>query len=271
MYFFRILTVIFVLLFSLSALSFCQDYPPDIARILNKGVIVVAAVKEDIYPFYVHDSKGNLSGIDVALAKDLSSRLGVKVEFLRKAETYDEVVELVSEGRADIGMSYLSRTLNRELRVRFTDPYIVLDQSILVSRMKIAAYIKEEKDPIQVILSEKIKLATLKGSAYVEYAEQGFPNAEVLLYDNKEAIFKGLNNGEFLAVLLDTNSLHNWRNEHPEDVILYRPTVLKGRKDCLSFAVNWKDKHLLRWLNLYIQKIKDDGTLKKLMENYMPW
>ncbi len=260
-----------VVVLSLSMQVLCQDHPPDIAKILEKGTITVGAVKNDIYPFYIHDSNGKLTGLDVELAYDLASRLGVKVEFIRTAETYDDVVEMVARGEADISLSYLSRTLSREIKIRFSDPYITLNQALLANRIKLAGFTQNGMDPSEVMNQNKIKIATLKGSAYAEYAKSGFPKAEILLYKSTDEILKGLRKGDFLAVLLDTNSLHNWKNEYPQDVIFYSPDVLEDKKDCLAIAVQWQETHLLRWLNLYIQKIKHDGTLTKLMEKYMPW
>src|ERR1043166_3923931 len=82
--------------------------PQEIKRIINAGKIVVAMHRDDRVPFFMHDGSGNFIGYDVEIANDIAKKLGVKVEFLRTAKFYDDVVTQIEKGEADLGISKLS-------------------------------------------------------------------------------------------------------------------------------------------------------------------
>ena len=121
-----------VILFAGTANS--ESMPSDMQRILNNGKLVVAMYFEDVPPFFMTSKNGSLFGFEVDLANDIAKKLGVKVEFNRSAQTFDGLVDMVTEGKADIAISMLSNTLSRARRVRFSEPYITLHQSFLFNR-----------------------------------------------------------------------------------------------------------------------------------------
>ena len=100
----RILFVSFLLGFAYSLLLPCvaqaQELPPDMERIKERGKIIIAIVDDVVPPFFYLDDKGKLTGLDPELARDIASRMGVKVEFNRSSQTWDGVVELVVESQA---------------------------------------------------------------------------------------------------------------------------------------------------------------------------
>jgi polar amino acid transport system substrate-binding protein len=54
---------------------------PDIKTILDRGELIVAMTAGDQPPFYYVEPEGQLAGLDATLARDIASRLGVKVSF----------------------------------------------------------------------------------------------------------------------------------------------------------------------------------------------
>ena len=85
---------------------------PDIARIVNRGELVVAMYRVDQPPFF-YVKGGELMGIEVDLAKAIAKELKVSVRFDRSPATFNEVVDVVARQDADLGISKLSRTLAR--------------------------------------------------------------------------------------------------------------------------------------------------------------
>jgi polar amino acid transport system substrate-binding protein len=73
---------------------------PDIKAILDRGELIVAMTEGDQPPFYYVGPDGQLAGLDATLARDIASRLGVKVSFNRSPKSFNEVVELVAQGGA---------------------------------------------------------------------------------------------------------------------------------------------------------------------------
>ena len=97
---------------------------PDIARIVNRGELVVAILAQDTPPF-VYEKEGDLRGVDIDLVREIGKQLKVPVRFDRTAKTYDGVVELVANGQADMAVSKLARTLKRAQTVLFSEPYML--------------------------------------------------------------------------------------------------------------------------------------------------
>ena len=241
--------------------------PPDIARITARGELRVALHKDDAPPFFFRGPDGRLDGLDVALARDIAARLGVELRFVRDAETYDALVDRVASGEADVAISLLSRTLPRALRVRFTRPYAQLHQALLINRLS-TARLKLNPDPAKALNRAEVRIATIAGSAYLEFARQGFPLAGVVAYPDWDSAVAGLLKGEAHALLWDDIEILNWLRRHPERSLDVGSAVLDDHQDSIAMAVNWRDTHWLSWLDLYLETLVDSGALERLQRRY---
>src|SRR5262249_27785241 len=126
-----VLSAIFLLITAARA----GDSPSDIERIRSHGKLVVAMFEQDRPPFFMHDARGKFVGIDVELAEEIADKIGVKVDFDRSAKSFNDVITKVERREADLGISKLSITTERSLRVRFSEPYVTLQQAFLVNRI----------------------------------------------------------------------------------------------------------------------------------------
>ena len=93
------------------------DSAGDIRRIEKRGEITVAMISEETPPFIFHDSKGELRGIDVEMARQIGEQLKVAVRIDRSAKTFTDLIEMVSNDRADIAISALYSNLERAKKV----------------------------------------------------------------------------------------------------------------------------------------------------------
>ena len=80
------------------AYGFSIEPAPDIKRIQDRGELVVAMFREDVYPLFYTDERGTLRGHEVDLAKEIASTLGVGLRIDRSAATFDGVVDIVGKG-----------------------------------------------------------------------------------------------------------------------------------------------------------------------------
>lgn len=100
-------------------------------RILTRGYLM-AGVRYDLEPWAFIDDKGNLSGLDVDLARELARRwLGDSqaVEFVQVRT--DTAVSMVQQGQVDIAFPGLDWTRAAEQRVDFGPPYTVNGLAVL--------------------------------------------------------------------------------------------------------------------------------------------
>lgn len=243
--------------------------PPDIARIKQRGQIVVAMYFEDVPLFCMRNSNNELVGIDIEIAQDIAEKLGVKLVLNRDSKTFDEIVQTVINRKADIGLSSLSDTLERATSVSFTTPYWSLRQALLINRLKLSAY-KDHPNfkQVDLLLNQAgIEIGVIKGSSYVDFAKKAFPLATIVTYDTLAQGVEDTKKAKLLAFLYDEVEVLNWNKIHPEDSLFLKADFITQSEDTLAIAVHWQDTHLLSWLNLSIQKSKN-GFLKNLKTKY---
>jgi ABC-type amino acid transport substrate-binding protein len=241
-------------LFMMSSFEVFAEYPPDIRRIINKGTLNVAMYKADMPPFFMHDPGGVLIGIDVRLAEDIAENLGVRAQFNRTAQTFNEVIDTVARGEADIGISLLSATPQRARKVLFSEPYFTVKPALLVHRLDEANFRKGRKDNTldQLLRKPENPIGVIGGSAYEKYARDFFPSAQVIPYPDWVSLKKAMAKGELFAVVQSEAMLNVMIMEEPELYITLRKLELKGREDYISCAIPVNDVHFLKWVNTLI-------------------
>ncbi len=258
----------FLLLIIISAWTHA-DEPPDIARIKQRGELIVALYYEDVPPFYMHNANNELVGIDIDMARDIAEKFGVTLKLNRDSKTYDEIIQTVANHQADIGISALSDTLERAKSVRFTTPYWSLKQALLINRLKLSAY-KNHPDfkKTELLLNQNgIRIGVIKGSSYIDFAKKLFPHADIISYDTLTNGIEDTKKANNLAFLYDEVEIRNWNTLHPEDSLYLKTDFITQSVDTLAIAVRWQDTHLLAWLDLFIEKSKGN-FLKKLHTTY---
>ena len=242
----------------------CDRLPPtDLRRICDSGKLVVARYEGERPPFFFRSAAGEWSGFDVDLARQIAERLGVAYQ-PRLAASFDGVVDLVAAGEADVGISKLSITLARSQRVRFTSPYMTVYQTLLINRLAAP----KQEDPFAALDRPAARIGALEGSSYVGYAESEFPAARVLGYEEFARMMVDVAESRLDAAFVDSARANTWRRNNPERLIQVRAFVARDRKDLLAFAVNWRDTHLLAWLDLYLDSIRSDGSAERV---YRRW
>lgn len=244
------------------------EIPADVARIINRGVIVVAMTREDAEPFFWVDPAGNLVGLDVDLAADIASNLGVRVEFARTAATFDALVDMVATRQADIAVSCLSRTPKRSLKVLFSQPYLCLHQALILNRLKTARLATGGRARAWLNAPE-IRLGTVRGSSYVDFAQRYYPKAGLSQYDDFPQAAADVVAGRLHAVIYDDSMILDWSRSHPAEALYVEAKVMKETEDPICIAIYWEDRHLQSWLNDYLNSVESEGLLPELREKYL--
>ncbi len=249
---------------------------PDIARILDRGTLIVASRKRDIPPFYYVDNEGNTGGIDVDIATDIANRLGVRLEYARIADTFNDLPGIVARREADVAIGYLSRTLRRSTVVRFTQPYLRLRQILIISRTKTASLL-HGGERFDALDAADILIGVQNGSSYADFASERFPQAQVRPYSTSEAALASLLSGNLHALVVGeafSSSLSRSIPNVPgypvrKDWALYAKIIpMTGARDPIAMAVHRDDGNWLAWLDTYIADRQEDGSLERVQNQY---
>ena len=252
------------------AARYVRSMPPDIARIVEKGELVVAMLVEEQYPFFYRDGRGEWRGVDIDMASEIARELGVALRIDRVAQTYDAVVDRVDQGLADIAISNLSTTLQRSKSVLFTEPYIPLRQGLVINRVTLAATGRERDDPVRVINDTGARVGVLADSSYVEFAGRRFPGAEIVGYPTTKALFEAVHRGEVMGSLFDEQHIKQYALENPGWLVDVDVKLFEDDKDLIAIAVSWRDPYLHEWLNTYLRVREIRWTIDDLLNAYPP-
>jgi len=244
-----------------------KDIPPDMAAILGRKQLVVALTASDQPPFYFVSKKGELAGFDVDIAAAMAKELGVALVFNREAKSFNDVVSLVASGKADLAVSKLSRTLGRARYVRFSRPYIVLSQGLLINRVQLAQRASED-DVKAFIRGFEGKLGVIRNSSYVNYAKENFPKARIVEYGSWNEVVAAVAEGEVLAAYRDELEIRKAFDSLPNAAITLKPMYFTDLVDPIAIAVGYKNTQLLAWVDIFLEMKDYRATSKDLISRY---
>ncbi len=241
---------------------------PEFARIVSRGEIVVAVLGVDQPPFF-QQSRGELTGFDIDLAREIAAKLGVKVRFNRDAWTFDGVVNLLANGQADIAISKLSRTLPRAEEISFSIPYVQLHRALLLNRVKFAQLAHDRSVP-EVIRTYDGTIGVVVNSSYADYVKTNFPNAKVIGYRSWDELVKALNAGDVTAAYRDEFEVKHVLKQDPTASLRLRVVTLEDLNDTIAVGVNISSPALLAFVNQFLEersKKLDVNTLLQATKN----
>ncbi|MBD2481408.1 transporter substrate-binding domain-containing protein [Planktothrix sp. FACHB-1365] len=249
-------------------LNSASNLPPDIQGILDQGELIVAVLGTDNPPFFSENSQGELTGLDIDLGQAIATELGVKVKFDRSAKVFNEVVDLVYQHKADIGISKLSISMARAKKVLFSSPYVSMRQGLLVNRLELAKK-AQNKRPEEVIQNLDGKLGVIQGTQYaLFFAKTRFPQAQVVEFETWDDVVEAVKKGEVLAAYRDELEVKKIVLAQPDSALDIQTVALTDTKDALAMVIPWDYNHFLAFVNTYLDLNNLNYTVEELINKY---
>jgi ABC-type amino acid transport substrate-binding protein len=247
---------------------------PDIQRILDNGVLRVAIRSRDAPPMIMTNDKGAVTGSEADLARDIGRKMGVEVAFVRTAETYDGVVDIVARKEADIAVSFLSSDVRRAKRVYFSQPYVKQGGKVFYNRAMFAGLRRDFGiDTIAQLANSEaapvLVVGVLEGSIYAALLERDMPQLTIRKYNSLPEIMIAVKEGEIFAGLHGELRIEYYMRLHPETAIHIAVDPESRHPSDISIAVRPDSPNLLRWVNIYL--VDHVGLLdhSELIERYL--
>src|ERR671915_414449 len=101
-------------------------------QIQEKGEITIG-VKYDVPPFgFQNPQNDQIEGFDVDLGKAVAEKLGVEPKFIEAIS--DNRIPFLMDGTADLILSTMTITAERDMEIDFSEPYFIARGRILVSK-----------------------------------------------------------------------------------------------------------------------------------------
>ncbi len=232
-----------------------------LAKVKEKGVLVVASSNDA--PFAYLDAKDNnkFAGVDAEIISAIAKNLGItKVEM--KQVPFENLLIELNNGTVDMVTDAMYIKPERLEKAYFTNVWYKEGEAVVV----------KQDSPIQT--KEDLKDKTIggqKGMAFLETAQKWQQEGkvqDVKVFNSQAELMMAVNTGKIDACITDgivasytlkQNSSLNLRILSP-----YEPEAA-GR---IGAAIRFEDKDLLDAVNSELEKMRQDGSLKAILEKY---
>jgi ABC-type amino acid transport substrate-binding protein len=218
-------------------------------------------IAPDYQPLAFRQPDG-LAGLEVDFAKALGQALGRPVEF----EVLDRglLIDVLLEKKIDIIMSGMSITSARQLRVGFCDPYVT-NQLRAIFAFKSADRFKTSAD----VLNSTGRIGVISGTSAETFVKKNCPNGKITGFTSRQDIPFYLTKGGRMDLFIDDTFALAPMYAKNEAELAYLPEPLS--EDYLAWAVRPDDTQLRSQLNGFLIQWKDDGTLDKMLNRWLPY
>jgi polar amino acid transport system substrate-binding protein len=228
-------------------------------EILQRGELRVG-FEAGYVPFEMTDKKGNFVGFDIDMAKDMAKAMGVK--FVPVNTAWDGIIPALLTKKFDIIMSGMTITQERNLKINFCDPYIVVGQTILLNKKHegtVKSY-KDLNDPKYIVTS---KLGTTGEQA----VKRMIPKATYKSFETETEAALEVVNGKADAYVYDQPNCVVFMAEQGKDKLVFLDEPFTYEP--LAWAVRKGDPDFINWLNNFLRQYKNDGRYEVLYNKWI--
>ena len=218
----------------------------------------------DLPAFHWRTAGGRLVGPEIELGWQIARALGVKIEFIDDAPSFDGVVMAVAKGQADIGISKLSQTYYRLMLVRFSDPYLTLRHALLYARASVAARSKG-RPPDEVLREFRGRIGAIRGSAYVDFGRRNFPHSELVEMTTWNEAIEELSGARVDAIYRDEFEIRRVLKSRPTLNVHFGAAIITDQRAFLSVAICESCTRLQELINYHLIQTQGTFTLEKLL------
>ncbi|MGD9119448.1 MAG: transporter substrate-binding domain-containing protein [Desulfobacterales bacterium] len=230
-----------------------------IEKILKRGELRVG-FESGYIPFEMTDKKGNFIGFDMDYARHMAKAMGVK--FVPVNTEWDGIIPALMTDKFDIIMGGMTITQERNLKINFADPYIVVGQTILLNKKHEGTVksIKDLNDPKYIVTS---RLGTTGEQAIKKF----IPKATYKSFQSEAEAGLEVINGKADALVYDLPFCgHLYASQGKgKTIFLDKPFTYEP----LAWAVNKGDPDFLNWLNNFLRQSKGDGFYDRVYQKWI--
>ncbi len=220
-------------------------------EILQRGELRVG-MEPGYMPFEMKDKKGRIIGYDVDMAKKMAKEMGVKLKLV--PTSWDGIIAGLVTSKYDIIMSGMTITQQRNLKVNFANPYVVVGQTMMI-RKELAGTIKTAKDLDKAGYTVVTKL----GVTGEIVTRKFFKNAKIITFETESDAASEVLNGKADAMIYDQPYNILFMSDKGKDRLVHIDAPLSYEP--LGWAIRKGDPDFLNWLNNFLRQVKGDKVI----------
>lgn len=236
-----------------------QTFEPFGIKATNQQVLRVGLSPE--YPPLVFTRGNHLAGLEIDLAKLIAYDLNRKIIFVQLA--WPDLIPALVAGELDVIMSGMSITMEREIRVKFVQPYLEVGQMALIRKNERNKFPNREAE-----LLFHGRVGYLEDTSGADFVKQHFNLAIPVKVQSLEQGITALRESRIDLFIHDAPTI--WRiSGNPTEMELtglFWPLT----DEFLAWAVRPRDRELLTLLNASLVNMKNNGKLQTLINKWLP-
>lgn len=230
-----------------------------VEKILKRGQLRVG-FESGYVPFEMTNKKGKFIGFDMDFGRRLAKAMGVK--FVPVNTAWDGIIPALMTDKFDIIMGGMTITQERNLKVNFANPYIVVGQTILLNK-KHEGTVKSYKD----LNDPKYILTSRMGTTGEQAIKKYIPKATYKGFESEAEAGLEVINGKADALVYDLpfcGFLYGSQGKG-KTVFLKEPFTFEP----LAWAINRGDPDFLNYLNNFLRQSMGDGFYEKVYNKWI--
>jgi len=221
----------------------------------EEGTVTIG-VKFDVPPFgFENPQSGEVEGFDVDMGNYIAEKLGVEAEFIEAIS--DNRIPFLEDGTADLILSTMTITTDRDAEIDFSRPYYVAQGRILVPEGSDIAGIDD--------LGQGTTVCTALGSTYEGTLSEQAPDARLDLVDGYSECFEKIQNGSVDAVSTDDVILTGMVIQDESLSLVGDPLTTEP----YGVGVAEGETEAADFLSETVEESFDDGTWDELYEEWV--
>ena len=221
-------------------------------RILDIGSDTTYPPHESIDP-----NTGEVVGFDVDVVAEICKKINCKPNWVTTA--WDGIFAALADGQFDMVVSGVTITDERDKIVDFSDPYIIVQQGVLMR-------VEDEGATIDAFKSGDLRLASQNGTTNAALGEELVGRDNLQLFDSFNNAVIAVQNGDVDGVIIDSTSAAAYEQEFAGELTV---GITGLSSDPLGLVFQEGDG-IQDAFNEGLAMIKDDGTLQKLVVKWWP-
>ena len=227
--------------------------------ILKKGELRVG-FESGYMPFEMTDKKGNFVGFDIDMAKEMAKAMGVK--FVPVNTAWDGIIPALITKKFDIIMSGMTVTQERNLKINFADPYIIVGQTILINK-KLQKKIKSYKD----LNNSKYTVTSKLGTTGEQAVKRLIPKCKYKSFETEPEAALEVVNGKADAFVYDLPYCVVFNAEQGAGKLIFLDEPFTFEP--LAWAITKGDPDFMNWLNNFLSQVKNDGRYERIHNKWI--
>ncbi len=223
---------------------------------------LVMATNASFPPYEFKEGEG-FAGIDVEIAGKIAEKLGLELE-IQDVE-FGSIIGGVQTGKFDMGMAGMTVTDERKESVNFSTSYATGVQVVIVKEDGPIKSLDDIKADGSVTIGVQ---QDTTGDIYASSSEEdgGYGEENVTRYKTGNDAVQALVSGKVDCVIIDNEPAKNYVAQNEGLAILETEYVTED----YAIAINKDNTALLDAINGALKELTDDGTVKGIIEKYIP-